>query len=265
MTPGALFLPDGDGFRATELTQGPWSREHQHGGAVSALLALTVERVPTLVPMRTGRLTVELVRPVPVDRLTTTARVVREGKRIQLVEAVLVHAGTEVARATALRVRIGASAAAVDHPRRPLVVPPPRPPEPGKESLLKTAGLPVPGYLRAVEMDKVLGGVGTGTPALTWFRLTVPVAAGHALTPFQRLAALADFASGTGNFLEIDRWSSINADITLHVLREPVGEWIAVSGLTWVGAHGIGHGRAVLHDTESLIGHATAGQIVAPR
>ncbi len=258
----ALFLPDGDGFVATDLTQGPWSREHQHGGSVSALLAHAVERVETLVPMRVGRLTVDLMRPVPVARLTTTARVVREGKRVQLLEAALLHDGTEVARASALRVRTGSSAEALDHPRRPFVRPVPRLPEPGKESLLATAGLPVPGYLRAVEMDKVVGGIGTGTPAVTWFNLTVPVVAGVPVSPFVRLAALADFSSGTGNFLEIGRWSSINADITLHVLREPVGEWIAVDATAHVGGDGIGHSVAVLHDVEGVVGSGTTVQIV---
>src|SRR5215211_7262063 len=121
----ALFVPDGDGFVATEHTEGPWSTEHQHGGPVCALLARTVETVPTLVPMRCGRLTVDLMRTVPVGRLTTAVRVVRDGKRIQLVEAGLFHDGLEVAHATALRVRVGSSRAVLMHPHRPDESPPP--------------------------------------------------------------------------------------------------------------------------------------------
>ena len=92
---------------------------HQHGGPVSALLAHVVEQVPTLVPMRCGRLTVDLMRAVPVARLETAARVVREGKRVQVVEAALVHDGVEVARASARRVRTADSADAHTQPRRP--------------------------------------------------------------------------------------------------------------------------------------------------
>ena len=75
----------------------------------------------------------------------------------------------------------------------------------------------------------------------------------------------ADFASGLASTLDPRHWTYLNPDVNVHLLREPVGEWIAVSGLTWAGAHGIGHGRAVLHDLESLIGTASTGQIVSPR
>jgi hypothetical protein len=117
--PDALFVRRGDEYVATELTQGPWSPEHQHGGPVCALLATVVERVPSVVPMRCGRLTVDLMRTVPVAPLCARAEVVREGKRVQLVEAALEHNGVEVARASALRVRVGSTPNALTLPQRP--------------------------------------------------------------------------------------------------------------------------------------------------
>lgn len=264
-TPGrdadALFLPDGDAFVATHLTQGPWSPEHQHGGPVSALLAHTVETLPTLVPMRCGRLTIDLMRTVPVARLEARARIVREGKRVQLVEAALVHEGVEVARASALRVRRGESAEALTHPRRPDEAPPP-PPTHVEESVMARAGLPVPGFLHAVEMHRVTGGLGLGAPACTWFRLTRPVVAGTEPSPLVRLAALADFTSGTANYMPIDRWSSINADVSINVLREPIGEWIAVDAVAHVAGDGIGHSRATLFDTTGMVGSGSTVQLV---
>lgn len=257
----ALFVRDGDDYVATHLTQGPWNPAHQHGGPVSALLAHLVERTPTLVPMRCGRLTVDLMRAVPVGRLTGVTRVVREGKRVQVVEAALCHDGTEVARASALRIRVGASADALDHPRRPDESPPP-PPAGAEESVLARAGLPVPGFLLALDMHRVTGGLGLGAPACTWFRLHVPVVAGEPLTPFERLAAMADFTSGTANFLPVDRWSSINADISLYVLREPVGDWIAVDAVAHVAADGIGHSEARLYDGHGLVGTGATAQVV---
>src|SRR5919106_6502886 len=103
----ALFLPDGDRFIPTVLTQGPWRHDLQFGGAAAALLTCVVERVPTRAPMQVARITVDLLRPVPVAPLRAPARVVREGKRIQVVEAVLHHEDVEVARCAALRLRIG--------------------------------------------------------------------------------------------------------------------------------------------------------------
>ncbi|MFM8305305.1 MAG: thioesterase family protein [Actinomycetota bacterium] len=259
----ALFVPDGDGVVATSLTQGPWHPEHQHGGPVSALLARAVDAVPTLVAMRAGRLTIDLTRPVPVARLTTATRIVREGKRVQMVEAAVLRDDTEVARASALRIRVGDSAAALTHPRRPDESPPP-PPGPAEESVLARAGLPVPGFLRALDMHRVTGGLGQGAPACTWFRLRVPVVAGEEPTPLVRLAALADFTSGTANFLPIDRWSSINADISIHVLREPQGEWIAVDAVAHAAGDGIGHSRSTLFDTTGMVGTGSTAQLLDP-
>ena len=62
----AIFLPDGPRFVPTELARGPWTPEAQHGGPPAALLARTLEREPGAEGMLVARLTVELLRPVPI-------------------------------------------------------------------------------------------------------------------------------------------------------------------------------------------------------
>src|SRR4051794_5645932 len=104
-----MFVPDGtDAVVATMLTQGPWDPNAQYGGTPAALLTWAVERVPTLVPMRIARFTIDMHRPVPLGRLNVETEVVREGKRLQVVVGVIRDpGGVEVARATALRLRLG--------------------------------------------------------------------------------------------------------------------------------------------------------------
>ncbi|MGA7271212.1 MAG: acyl-CoA thioesterase domain-containing protein, partial [Acidimicrobiia bacterium] len=87
--PAAPYLPTSraDVVESTPLALAGWYEQGQHGGVVAALLARSVEAVPTLAPMEVARLTVELFRVVPLTTLRTEARVVREGKRIQVVEA----------------------------------------------------------------------------------------------------------------------------------------------------------------------------------
>ena len=41
----ALFVPDGDGWRPTGYSRGPWSNDSLHGGPVAALLTRELERV----------------------------------------------------------------------------------------------------------------------------------------------------------------------------------------------------------------------------
>jgi hypothetical protein len=258
----AFYLPDGDRFVPTILTQGPWSPDAQHGGPVAALLAHAVERVPSVVPMNVARLTVDLLRAVPLRPLRTLARVAREGKRIQLVDVSLLDEATEVARCSALRVRIGDTddPEVNDHPRRPDTSPPEgpgrgRPLHPG-------AGDSPIGFIRSIDAERVVGDVGMGAPAVMWIRMRVPLVAGAETSATARLALAADFSSALAAYLDTRRFSFINADINLHVLRLPVGEWIAVDAVTWVGAEGIGQGSARLHDLDGLVGTAGAAQLV---
>src|SRR5207344_3429748 len=91
----------------------------QHGGAPAALIARAVERAESVVPMDVVRITYELLRPVPLAPIELATRVLRDGKRVQLVEASLCAAEQEVVRATALRIRsddVSAPAAGAEPP-----------------------------------------------------------------------------------------------------------------------------------------------------
>src|SRR5947209_18861429 len=104
MSAEAVFLPVGDTtFLATELARGPWDPAAQHGGAPAALLMRAFERLPAADGLVLARVTYEFLRPVPLDELAVSASVVRPGRRVQLLEAVLTRGdGAELVRARAL-------------------------------------------------------------------------------------------------------------------------------------------------------------------
>jgi len=249
----ALFVPDGDAFVATVLTQGPWHDHAQYGGAPAALLTWAVEQVPTLVPMRLARLTFDMHRVVPIGRLRVGTEIARQGKKLQLVTATIHdERDVEVARATELRIRLGAGPEQTTDPRRADVV---RPPDPGPERLYKPHSRN--GFLEAMEIRA--GGEDTAT---AWYRATKPLVVGAAWTPATRLAWAADFTANSGNYLDQRQWSCINPDLTIHLAREPVGEWICVSTRAWYERDGIGHARAELFDLDGFIGTGTTSSIV---
>lgn len=262
----ALFHRDGDRFIPTVATQGPWDPGAQHGGPVASLLTHGVEQLPTLVPMAIARLTFDLLRPAPIAPLTIHGRIVREGKRIQIVETVLAHDGTEVALCRALRIREGDTShpEVVEHPRRPPVTPP-RPPDGSGRPLHPGMDRSKVGFIRAIEVERVVGDVLLGAPAVMWVRVKVPLVAGEETTPYERMALAGDFTSAVAAYLDGRRYSFINPDVNLHVLRPPTSDWIGVDGTSWVGASGIGHSRAGLYDLEGLIGSGTAAQVVEER
>src|SRR6516165_10340228 len=101
----AIFTPQGDLFLPSDLARGPWSPDAQHGGAPAALLARAVERFDGGAATFVARLTIELLRPVPIAPLEVRARFARPGKKVQIVEASLLAGDSEVARCSALRMR----------------------------------------------------------------------------------------------------------------------------------------------------------------
>ncbi|MBO0886329.1 MAG: thioesterase family protein [Acidimicrobiales bacterium] len=256
----ALYLPDGDRLVPTELTGGPWSPEAQHGGAVAALLARAVEAVPAPVAMQTLRLTVELLRPVPLRPLQTLTTVLRPGKRVQLVEASVMEGETEVARARALRIR----SAPVPVPDQPELLD--YGPEPAAGAPLSIEGhLEHASFLRAVDFRFVRGSGDTVGPATAWARLRVPVVPGEEPSPLQRTAAVADFGNGISRVLDFSTHTFINPDLTVSLSRPPVGEWVGLDMVTRLSPDGYGQAESLVFDRLGPVGRAVQSLIIDRR
>ncbi len=104
--PQAFYERDGDGYLATELTRGPWDPGAQHAGPPAALLAREMERLDGGGEFQIGRITFEILRPVPIAALSVSARLLRPGKRVQLIAASLCgEKGEELIRASGWRIR----------------------------------------------------------------------------------------------------------------------------------------------------------------
>lgn len=239
----------------TALCEGPWSADLQFGGAAAALLAQVICDVPSLVPQRVARLTVDLWHPVPITALLVSHRIVRQGKRISVVDAELVVDDLVVARASALRLRV----ADLGEFRRPAGPPWPGPPPTDPRPEGPYVNRPVPGVARATEFVAAAGATMMVDP--TWVRLAVPVVAGRPVPPLARLAFTADFVSGAGHPRD-EPVRGINADITLSVVRDPVGEWVCVTGTGWIAADGIGQSHAVLADAEGVVATTTLARLI---
>jgi hypothetical protein len=86
---GAFYVPDGDALVSTELTRGPWDPKAQHAGPPAALLGRAVERCEPRADAQIGRITFEILGPVPLAPLRASARVVRAGRSVELLDASL--------------------------------------------------------------------------------------------------------------------------------------------------------------------------------
>jgi hypothetical protein len=221
-----------------------------------------VERVPTTTrgAAQVARLTVEILGAVPVAEVTVRAAVARPGRSVELVEADLFAEDRLVLRARAWRIRD----AAVDLPDE-AVVPPARPPARPPQPTAFADPLWQAGYLRAIEWRFVDGHFERPGPATVWARQRVPLIAGEEPSGLQRLMALADSGNGLSRTLDVADWWFINTELTVHLFRQPVGEWMCVQARTTLGGRGVGLAETVLSDDGGQLGRGAQALLVGPR
>lgn len=252
----AVFVPDGDALIPQPIARAGWYADALHGGPVAAAFARAVERVPFPTDGLVVRLTVDLLRPIPTEPLNVATRVVREGRRVQVIDATMEQHGVEVARASAMRIRL-VDMPVPAHPRRDVI---PMPEDLTSRDLGEGGG----GewfHTQAVEARFVEGDFTGPGPATAWMRLTVPLVAGEDPTPLQLIAAVADFGNGLSRVLPRG-WLFINSDLTIHLRRHPAGEWMCLRSRTDLGDHGIGLAQSELFDEAGDLGHALQSLVV---
>jgi hypothetical protein len=273
MSDDALFQPDGGALVPTEFARGPWTPDALHGGPVAALLARAVESVPTDEPMHVTRLTVELLRPVPLAPLSLSTSVSRPGRKVQLVDVQISTGDRAVAWGRALRIRLQPSdLVGVDGPDASGItgpvpgVDPEAPPGPDDGY---TSPAPIGAYRAfhnaGAQLQYVAGVFSGRGPATVWVRLAVPVVPGEEPTPLQRAVAAADFGNGVSSELDFDHFVFVNPDLTVYLHRPPGGEWICLDASTRIGIPGVGVAQSALWDLRGPVGRSVQSLLVERR
>ncbi|MBO0768124.1 MAG: thioesterase family protein, partial [Solirubrobacterales bacterium] len=192
--------------------------------------------------------------------LRLSVDVERPGRRVQLLTASLFAPdGTEVMRSRALKV----ARAGVDAGERsggPVDWESASPAEfPfGGPKLVRFPG-------DGIELRFAEGEFTAPGKSRVWFRLRVPVVAGEQPSGYQRLSAAADFPNGVATPLPWDGYVFINPDLSIHIDREPVGDWICMDATMRVSKDGVGQSEGLLYDTRGRVGRSLQSLYVAPR
>jgi len=258
-SPDAFYLPlDTDRFESTVHTGGPWDPRLQHAGPPSALLTRAIERHEGAWPGHVVRVTVDILGPIPVTEVAVSVSVLRSGRSVELVQAELHSGGRVAARATAWRVLdVG-----LDLPEHPQVAVD-APVFPDRESALPEGW--TGGYLAAMEWRDAKGTWGPPGAATIWGRMRYPLVPDEQPSGLQRLLTIADSGNGVSYVLPFDQWLFINPELTVHVAREPVGEWICLDASTMLSDRGFGLATSRLFDRDGLVGRGAQSLYVAPR
>ncbi|MEB3065104.1 thioesterase family protein [[Mycobacterium] zoologicum] len=260
-TPACFFVADGEVYHPTRLARGPWGPQLS-GNYVGGLLGRAVEQQVSDPDLQPARLTVDLLRPVAPQPLQVDAHVVRRGRRLQLVDAVMIQEGTMVARASALFLPRSEHTTATVW-TSPIVMP-----DMPKEPEVLPDDLPM--LLHSYGRDPVNGSPGVGVDQwrhngqkFAWVRETKLLVDDEELTPFTRAAMAADVTSSLTN------WSTaglqfVNADYTLTLSRLPKGVHIGLAAVTHYSQSGVATGVATIFDREGPIGSGMATALANP-
>ena len=249
--------------RASELTRGPWNPEHQHAGPPIALACRGIERAALEQGFtHISRLTANLLRPVPIGELTVQVATDYAGRNVGHYSARLIAGAKDVALFTALAQRENDVTLPADLPDHPQTQNPKGPDE-CAAAIFPFAGKRV-GYGDLVETRVARGQFFKG-PCAIWFRLRHPLLQGEPPSAYQRVAVAADSGNGISAILDFTKFSFINSDLTINLLRRPHGEWICLDARTHLGPSGCALAHSTLFDVQGMIGTATQSLSVRAR
>lgn len=254
--PTSAYIARTDGsYTSSVLTRGPWHPDHQHAGPPVALVCRAFEVAAHEHGLtHLARLTANLLRPVPICDLEVQVNTVYVGRNAGHFSAQLLAAGKEVGVFTALAQRESELVVPEGLPGHPLPTIPKSPAD-STPAYFPFAGHHM-GYSDLVETRAARGHIFDG-PCAIWFRLNHPLLEGEIPSPYQRVAVAADSGNGVSAILDYQRYSFVNSDLTINLLRRPQGEWMCLDARTWLGSNGCGLAESALYDEHGLIGRAT--------
>jgi hypothetical protein len=252
----SFFTSSGDDLVPADLARSLWSENQMHGVALSGALARALERrVADLGrdDLRPARYTVDLFRPAAMELCRTTTHVVREGRRLCLVDATVEQDGQAVARASGLFLKVA-------EPAGGEVWEPTGTPEPPPLELAPPTDDPhVPLFASDGVWDPSFGAHQNSGRKTTW-QVGVAVVPEEVPSGFVVAASVADATSMVTN------WGShgveyINTDITLTLARLPVGREIGLAAIDRVSQDGIAVGTATVFDRQGRLGTTVTSSI----
>ncbi len=285
----AYYLPTavddaqaGDGweyFAPSGSVVSVWSPDIQHGGPPTGLLTRSLRRAAAAendngdgARVTFSRIATDILGAIGLGTNRIRGEVIRPGRRISLIGAELQVAGPDGSYRTAATARAwqlhGSSSTDIEHaPREPMS---PRP-----DSLAIHRGVTPTstqgvdwgtiGFIGSTETAWVPGPGRAGPLSAVWIRPLAPLVAGEETDFLDSLCVVADVANGVGCDLDPRRWTWMNTDTTLHLLRRPCGSWVALDAELAAGPDGFGATFADLYDEAGFVGRTAQTVLLSAR
>ncbi len=259
----AIYRVEGSRVTTSPNAAGPWDAGMQHGSAPAALVVWAAEAMPTPVPMQIARVTIDLMRPVPVAPLTLETEVLREGRKIQLCAVRLRAGSVVVVGATVLKIKTQSFTQSLALPPAAAAVSVALP-GPDQSPVEEPSHSSSP-FVTGISLRAARGHFGVPGPGAIWYRVDRPLIEASPISQAMRAVVAADFCNGTSAALDFRDWTFLNADLTVNFARVPVGEWILVDAESWIGPDGAGLAMARLADVNGYFGRVVQSLVIEKR
>ena len=250
---------DNNWFTPTEHTRGPWDEHACHAGPPTGLIARALEQ---LIPeQRLTRLTVNLQRPIPYSGFRIITNITRQGRTVTLTEASLVdNDGKIKITAAALHLTESPAHPYPTHSQAPLN---PKDAQPGPFPIKATLHNKPAFNGTGVETRYPIGDNDQPGPTTAWLK-TVPLLPDEDPSPFQRICPLADCGNAFGRNADPAQTMFMNADLTLVLHRDPIGEWLGTRSVGQSNAGRLPVADAQLFDEKGIVGRALQTLVLRP-
>jgi acyl-Coa thioesterase superfamily protein/acyl-CoA thioesterase superfamily protein len=247
-------------FESTDGTRSNWDPEIQHGSPPLALMTKLIEELTGDSGLRIGRVTLDILGPIPVTRVRVRTWVERPGARISMMAAEMMAprpdgAERAVARVTAWMLATSDTADAATNRYPPLVE--------GESAVVPHSWEGATGYLETVSWRRQR--TAEGQSNVVWLSPLVPLVDSEETTEVQRLAMVVDCANGAGAALDPEKFVFMNTDTTVHLHRVPLGNDFALRARGSIGPDGIGVTTAEIFDRQGFIGTVAQTLLVQRR
>lgn len=245
-------------YESTIHAQGAWNTHEQHMAPVTGIMVHALEQYRPRADMRLARLSFDILGLIPAGAFTIETMLLRPGKTIELLQAELIAGGRVAVRATAWRLQKNDTAAIEAYEDEPME---------SLENSLPWDGMTMwpGGFIKTLEGRSSPGHrPGRGR---AWLRSPYAMLdGGRHVSALARLLGLVDSANGISARMDptTGGWMFPNVDLSIHIYREPEGEWLGLDTHVSMSGDGVGLTSTVLNDAKGPFGRAEQILTVRP-
>lgn len=251
MSPTSYFTRSGETtFAPTIHAEGAWSKEDYHFASLAGLCVHVLEQDRVRrerLDVQLSRISYDILGRLPFVEVDIQVEVVRPGRTIELVQATVSAAGRAVITARAWYLIVDDTSEVAGGVADPL---------PAPESCPERQMSEVwPGGFIAQIKARRVEGPRPGRGA-AWLTSDNQLVEGEDPIQIAEFFSRIDVANGIAVREDPQAWAFPNIDLSVHLYREPVGDYTGLdTTVTW-GSTGVGLTSSVLHDINGPVGRA---------